>query len=159
MMVARSTHPQVICTGSVVQPRYLIMMGMSVVAVALWHMTSLTPDASFGFFAYARVFLMIGLPFLFIPISTAAYVGLPPQKTDQASSLINVARNIGGSIGVSLSNTVIAQNAQLHQSVLVAQLPRDPFHHLGIGCRYAQVTYPKVAVSQQRPQGVSGYRD
>ncbi|TPJ49807.1 DHA2 family efflux MFS transporter permease subunit [Mesorhizobium sp. B2-7-1] len=105
--------------AGVVQPRYLIMMGMSVVAVALWHMTSLTPDASFGFFAYARIYMMIGLPFLFIPISTAAYVGLPPQKTDQASSLINVARNIGGSIGVSLSNTVIAQNAQLHQSVLV----------------------------------------
>ena len=105
--------------AGVVQPRYLIMMGMAVVAVALWHMTSLTPDASFGFFAYARIYMMIGLPFLFIPISTAAYVGLPPQKTDQASSLINVARNIGGSIGVSLSNTVIAQNAQLHQSVLV----------------------------------------
>ncbi|MBZ9760246.1 DHA2 family efflux MFS transporter permease subunit [Mesorhizobium sp. CA8] len=105
--------------AGIVQPRYLIMLGMSVVAVALWHTTSLTPDASFGFFAYARVYMMIGLPFLFIPISTAAYVGLPPQKTDQASSLINVARNIGGSIGVSLSNTVIAQNAQLHQSVLV----------------------------------------
>lgn len=105
--------------AGMVQPRYLIMLGMSVVAVALWHMTSLTPDASFGFFAYARVFMMIGLPFLFIPISTAAYVGLPPQKTDQASALINVARNLGGSIGVSLSNTVIAQNAQLHQSVLV----------------------------------------
>ncbi|SFO88762.1 MFS transporter, DHA2 family, multidrug resistance protein [Mesorhizobium sp. NFR06] len=105
--------------AGIVQPRYLIMMGMSVVAVALWHMTSLTPDASFSFFAYARIFMMIGLPFLFIPISTAAYVGLAPQKTDQASALINVARNIGGSIGVSLSNTVIAQNAQLHQSVLV----------------------------------------
>ncbi|MBZ9867259.1 DHA2 family efflux MFS transporter permease subunit [Mesorhizobium sp. CA15] len=106
--------------AGIVQPRYLIMLGMSVVAVALWHTTSLTPDASFGFFAYARVYMMIGLPFLFIPISTAAYVGLPPQKTDQASSLINVARNLGGSIGVSLSNTVIAQNAQLHQSVLVS---------------------------------------
>ncbi|TIP06294.1 MAG: DHA2 family efflux MFS transporter permease subunit [Mesorhizobium sp.] len=105
--------------AGVVQPRYLIMLGMSVIAVALWHTTSLTPDASFSFFAYARIYMMIGLPFLFIPISTAAYVGLPPQKTDQASSLINVARNIGGSIGVSLSNTVIAQNAQFHQSVLV----------------------------------------
>ncbi|TIT00338.1 DHA2 family efflux MFS transporter permease subunit [Mesorhizobium sp.] len=102
-----------------VQPKYLIMMGMSVVTIALWHMTSLTPDASFHFFAFARVFLMIGLPFLFIPISTAAYVGLPPQKTNQASALINVARNIGGSIGVSLSNTVIAQQSQLHQSNLV----------------------------------------
>ncbi|UCI09730.1 DHA2 family efflux MFS transporter permease subunit [Mesorhizobium sp. B1-1-8] len=103
-----------------VQPKYLIMLGMSVVAVALWHMTALAPDASFSFFAYARVFLMIGLPFLFIPISTAAYVGLPPRKTNQASALINVARNNGGSIGVSLTNTVIAQNAQVHQSNLVA---------------------------------------
>ncbi|WP_033839041.1 hypothetical protein [Mesorhizobium loti] len=43
-----------------------------------------------------------------------------PQQTNQASALINVARNIGGSIGVSLSNTVIAQNAQLHQANLVS---------------------------------------
>ncbi|TPN23629.1 DHA2 family efflux MFS transporter permease subunit [Mesorhizobium sp. B2-3-3] len=106
--------------AGIVQPKYLIMLGMSVVAVALWHMTSLTPDASFRFFAFARVFLMIGLPFLFIPISTASYVGLRPQQTNQASALINVARNIGGSVGVSLSNTVIAQNAQSHQSNLVA---------------------------------------
>ncbi len=105
--------------AGIVQPKWLIMMGMSVIVLALWHLTSLAPEASFGFFVYARVFLMIGLPFLFIPISTAAYVGLPPQKTNQASSLINVARNIGGSIGVSLSNAVIAQNTQLHQSVLV----------------------------------------
>ncbi|WP_296738846.1 DHA2 family efflux MFS transporter permease subunit [Mesorhizobium sp.] len=106
--------------SGVVQPRYLIMMGMAAVAIALWHMTSLTPDASFSFFAFARIFMMVGLPFLFIPISTAAYVGLPPQKTNQASALINVARNLGGSIGVSLSNTAIAQNAQFHQSVLVS---------------------------------------
>ncbi|TPK69580.1 DHA2 family efflux MFS transporter permease subunit [Mesorhizobium sp. B2-4-19] len=107
--------------AGIVQPKYLIMLGMAVVAVALWHMTSLAPDASFRFFAFARVFMMIGLPFLFIPISTASYVGLRPQQTNQASALINVARNIGGSIGVSLSNTVIAQNAQLHQSNLVSQ--------------------------------------
>jgi DHA2 family multidrug resistance protein len=103
-----------------VQPKYLIIMGMSAVAVALWHLTSLAPDASFSFFAFARIFLMVGLPFLFIPISTAAYLGLPPRKTNQASALINVARNIGGSIGVSLTNTVIAQNAQMHQSMLIA---------------------------------------
>ncbi|MDX8479760.1 DHA2 family efflux MFS transporter permease subunit [Mesorhizobium sp. VK24D] len=103
-----------------VQPKYLIMMGMSVVALALWHMTALAPDATFSFFAFARVFLMVGLPFLFIPITTAAYLGLPPSKTNQASALINVARNIGGSIGVSLTTTVIAQNAQLHQSNLIA---------------------------------------
>lgn len=102
-----------------VQPKYLIMIGMSAVAVGLWHLTSLSPDAGFSYFTYARIFITVGLPFLFIPISTAAYVGLPPQKTNQASALINVARNIGGSVGVSLSNTVVAQNAQLHQTHLI----------------------------------------
>lgn len=79
-----------------------------------------SPQTQLPLLCLARIFLMIGLPFLFIPISTAAYVGLAPQKTNQASALINVARNIGGSIGVSLSNTVIAQNAQLHQANLVS---------------------------------------
>lgn len=46
---------------------------------------------------WLRVFQMIGLPFLFLPITTASYAGLPPDKTGQAAALINVARNIGGS--------------------------------------------------------------
>jgi DHA2 family multidrug resistance protein len=62
---------------------------------------------------------VIALPFLFIPINTVAYSGLPPDKTGQASALINVARNLGGSIGVSLTTTELAQRAQFHQSRLV----------------------------------------
>jgi DHA2 family multidrug resistance protein len=104
--------------SNVIQAKYLIAVGMGVIAVAMWYMTSLPPDASFGFFAWARAFQMIGLPFLFIPINTAAYSGLPPAKTNQASALINVARNLGGSIGISLANTVIAQRSQFHQARL-----------------------------------------
>jgi DHA2 family multidrug resistance protein len=104
--------------SNVIQAKYLIVVGMGVIAVAMWYMTSLPPDASFGFFAWARAFQMIGLPFLFIPINTAAYSGLPPAKTNQASALINVARNLGGSIGISLANTVIAQRSQFHQARL-----------------------------------------
>lgn len=119
--------------SGVAQPKYLIMAGMTAVAIALWHLTSLYPEATFSFFAYARIYLMIGLPFLFIPISTAAYVGLPGEKTNQASSLINVARNIGGSVGVSLSNTVLAQGMQVHQSHLVANtVPSSPAYQQAI---------------------------
>jgi DHA2 family multidrug resistance protein len=100
--------------SNVIQPKYLIALGMAVIAVAMWHMTSLMPGASFGYFAWSRVFQMIGLPFLFIPINTVAYSGLPPAKTNQASALINVARNLGGSIGISLANTVLAQRSQFH---------------------------------------------
>ncbi len=102
-----------------IQPKYLIFAGFISVTIALWHMTSLTPDASFSYFAWARVFQMLGMPFLFVPITSASYEGLRPEETGQASALINVARNLGGSIGVSLANTVLAQRAQFHQARLV----------------------------------------
>ncbi len=61
----------------------------------------------------------MGLPFLFLPVTTASYDGVPPDKTNQASALINVARNIGGSMGVALAQTVLAQRQQFHQSRLI----------------------------------------
>jgi DHA2 family multidrug resistance protein len=105
-----------------VQPKYLIAAGMAMIAFAMWHMTSLNADAGFSFFAWSRVLQMVGLPLLFIPINTAAYADLPPRKTNQASALINVARNLGGSIGISLANTEIAQQSQVHQTYLVAHV-------------------------------------
>jgi MFS transporter, DHA2 family, multidrug resistance protein len=100
------------------QPKYLMTIGMAIVAISLWHMTTLAPDASFSYFSWARVYQTIGLPFLFIPITAASYTGLPPNQTNQASSLINVARNVGGSIGISLATTMLAQRAQFHQERL-----------------------------------------
>jgi MFS transporter, DHA2 family, multidrug resistance protein len=110
-----------------VQPKYLLAAGTLVMALAMWHLTSLTPDASFGYFAWARIYQMIGVPFLFVPITTASYGDLPPDKTNQASALINVARNLGGSIGVSMATTILAQRAQFHQFRLVEHLvPSSP---------------------------------
>ncbi len=105
-----------------VQPKYLIALGMAVIALAMWHMTSLDADVGFGWFSWARIYQMIGLPFLFIPINTAAYADLPPEKTNQASALINVARNLGGSFGISLANTEIAQKAQVNHANLAAHV-------------------------------------
>ncbi len=105
-----------------IQPKYLIGFGLFVIALAMWHMTSLDANVGFGWFAWARVYQMIGLPFLFIPINTAAYADLPPDKTNQASSLINVARNLGGSFGISLANTEIAQQTQVNHANLSAHV-------------------------------------
>jgi MFS transporter, DHA2 family, multidrug resistance protein len=104
------------------QPKYWIALGLAAIALAMWYSTRLVPDASFGFFAMIRVYQMIGLPFLFIPINTIAYDGLPPSKTNQGSALINVARNLGGSVGVSLANTELLQRSQFHQARLVDNL-------------------------------------
>jgi DHA2 family multidrug resistance protein len=102
-----------------VQPKYLLVFGSAVVAASMWHLTGLTGDITYGYAAFSRVFLAIGLPFLFLPVTTASYDGIPPDKTNQASALINVARNLGGSMGVALAQTMLAQRAQFHQSRLI----------------------------------------
>ncbi len=59
---------------------------------------------------------------MFITVTSASYAGLPAEKTAEASALINVARNLGGSVGISIAGTVLARSEQVHQSHLVAHL-------------------------------------
>jgi MFS transporter, DHA2 family, multidrug resistance protein len=92
----------------------------------MYGLTAVYGDLDYSYFAWSRIYIGIGLPLIFIPIMTAAYDGLPPEKTDQASALINVARNVGGSIGISLAQNVLAHRAQFHQSRLVESvIPSD----------------------------------
>jgi MFS transporter, DHA2 family, multidrug resistance protein len=109
------------------QPKYWIAIGMAAIAFSMWYSTNLVPDASFGYFAYIRILQVIGLPFIFIPINTIAYDGLAANKSSEGSALINVARNLGGSIGVSLANTELLRRSQFHQSRLVENtIPSSP---------------------------------
>jgi len=110
-----------------VQPKYLIAAGGLIVAAAMWGLTSLYGDVTFSYFAWSRIYVGVGLPLILIPVLTAAYAAVPPGQTDQASALINAARNIGGSIGISLSTNVLAHRAQFHQSRLAENVsPSDP---------------------------------
>jgi DHA2 family multidrug resistance protein len=59
-----------------------------------------------------------GLGFLFVPINLGAYVGIPPEKGNNVSGLVNFMRNIGSSVGTSLVTTMLARRAQFHQSML-----------------------------------------
>ncbi|NEL42744.1 MAG: multidrug efflux MFS transporter, partial [Xanthomonas perforans] len=64
-----------------VQPKYLIALGAAIVAGAMYDLTRLAPDLNFGFFVWSRVYIGLGLPLIFIPITTASYDGIPPDKT------------------------------------------------------------------------------
>jgi DHA2 family multidrug resistance protein len=105
-----------------IQPRYLMAGALAFIGLAMYHFTNLTPDANFGWFAEARMFQMAALPVLFLTITSFSYVGLPPGASGQAAALINVARNLGGSIGVSAAQTLLAQREQFHQSRLAERL-------------------------------------
>jgi DHA2 family multidrug resistance protein len=102
-----------------VQPKYLIIAGAIIVALSMYDLTNVYGDLGFWFFARSRMLLGVGLPLIFLSITTASYDGIPAEKTDQASALINAARNTGGSIGVSLASNVLAHREQFHQSRLV----------------------------------------
>ena len=101
------------------QPKYLIAAGASIIAFSMYRLTNVYSDLGFWFFAWTRVVTGIGLPLVFIPIMTASFDGIPRGKTDQASALINAARNVGGSVGVSMVSNVLAHRTQFHQSRLV----------------------------------------
>jgi DHA2 family multidrug resistance protein len=98
--------------------RRLLLFGLVVLSFALFHMTRFDTYIDFRTAATARAFQAIGLAFLFVPINTAAYAFLPREKNNAASGLINLSRNIGGSVGISLVTTMLARRTQFHQSVL-----------------------------------------
>jgi len=109
------------------QPKYLIMVGAAFCAISMVQLTNIYGDIDFWFFARTRMVLGIGLPLIFIPMITASYDGIPPNRVDMASALINAARNMGGSIGVSLAANVLAHREQFHQSRLIEHaIPSSP---------------------------------
>ena len=105
-----------------VQPKYLIVVGAVLIALSMYGMTNVYADLGFWFMARSRILLGVGLPLIFVPIMAASYDGIEPSKTDQASALINAARNTGSSIGVSIVSNVLTHRSQFHQSRLVEQV-------------------------------------
>ncbi|MBV9158608.1 MAG: DHA2 family efflux MFS transporter permease subunit [Acidobacteriaceae bacterium] len=98
-----------------VEARWMIGVGLVITAVALIHMTNFDIYMDFKYAVFARCLQAAGLAFLFVPINTAAYAFVPPTKNNAASGLINLARNVGGSLGISLVTTILDRRSQFHQ--------------------------------------------
>ncbi len=110
-----------------VDARFLIGFAFLIQALALWNFSHLDTSMSFQNVAVARMYQSVGIPFLFVPLQSVAYVGLAPTESNQASALMNVSRNLGGTVGIALVETLLAQRSQWHQSRLVEGLnPLNP---------------------------------
>ncbi len=95
-------------------PRWLLLFGLTVLSLSLFHMTNFDLDIDFRTIIVARIFQAVGMAFLFVPINTAAYAFLPRDKNNAASGLMNLARNIGGSVGISFVTTMLDRRTQVH---------------------------------------------
>jgi DHA2 family multidrug resistance protein len=119
-------------TGKV-DSRWLVGFALLVQGIAMWNLSTLDTQMSFGNAAVARMIQSVALPFLFVPITNIAYVGIKPDENNQASALMNVARNLGGTFGISLVQTMLARRGQVHQAQYVESLnPLNPNYANGI---------------------------
>jgi DHA2 family multidrug resistance protein len=103
-------------------PRYLICYGFSMLSASMLVMHTFSLGSSFTYIMWVRVLQASGLAFLFIPINTISYIGVPREQNNDVSGLTNLARNIGGSTGTAFVATMLTRRAQAHESNMIRQL-------------------------------------
>lgn len=110
-----------------VQPRWLVVLGLVAVSGSLWIMGDFSLDMGFSTALKARMVTAFGLAFLFVPINTMAFAFVPRHKINDGTGLLNLARNIGGSVGIAVATTMLARYSQIHQASFARHMtPLNP---------------------------------
>jgi len=107
-----------IATGKIAA-RWLAVFGFAMLVVTFWYAAVITNlQMSFAQASWLRVVQMLPLPFCFISITNAAYVGMPKEQSNQVAGLINFVRNIGGSILIAITNAQVTTRSMWHEQHL-----------------------------------------
>jgi MFS transporter, DHA2 family, multidrug resistance protein len=156
------------------QARYLVAFGWLALSVAMYYSTQrIDLQMSFSAAVWLRIAQVIGLGFLFVPITLAAYIGISPEKNNSVAGIINFMRNMGSSVGTSFVTTSIARRSQFHQARLVEKSgvdnpsflnsANDLTQHLanhGVGKHEAQIqAYARIYQSLQAQAASLAYID
>ena len=107
---------------SKVDNRWLIAGGFAMFGIASLWFGEVNLAISQWSFVWAIILSGFGSGSVFVPLSTTTMAGLPNEEIGNASGLYNLFRNVGGSIGISIVNTIVARHQQLHQNELVHSL-------------------------------------
>ena len=105
-----------------IEARWLVVFGVVIVAASLFHMATFNLDIDFRTAMMARIYQSAGMAFLFVPINVMAFYFIPKEKFNNATGIINLARNIGGSFGIANVVTLLARREQFHQGMLVSHM-------------------------------------
>ncbi len=139
------------------EARWLVVAGLLTLSIGMFQLSHLNLYASFGTLVMVWMVSRAGLGFLFVPINVMAFAFMPREKTNNATGLINVARNIGGSVGISLVTTLQARRAQVHQDILGSNLnPGNPGYQATLDhlSRAFHASGASAAVAMARARGV-----
>jgi DHA2 family multidrug resistance protein len=95
-----------------VDVRALILTGMALTALSLWEMSKFTLDVDFATLVRTGFVQGLGLGFIFVPLSTAAFATLDHRLRSEGTAIFSLFRNLGSSVGISIVITVLSQRAQ-----------------------------------------------
>ena len=103
------------------QARHIIAFGWLCLAIGMYVSTQrIDLTISFVSASWLRIVQVVGIGFLFVPITLAAYIGMPAEKSNAVAGMVNFMRNIGSSVGTSMVTTLLDRRSEYHQSVLVS---------------------------------------
>lgn len=105
-----------------VQARWLVIIGVLITSLSLFHMAQFNLGVDFRSVMLSRVYQSLGMAFLFVPINTMAFYFIPKEKTNNATGIINLARNIGGGVGISFVATMLSRRTQSHLANLTGHV-------------------------------------
>jgi len=113
-------------------PRRLLVVGLVLGSITMFQLSGLNLYAGFWDIFWAQVLQGVALSFLFIPLMALSMSKIQPEKMGNATSIFNLMRNIGGSVGIAIMTTFLARRTQVHQNQLVANVTRGslPTTHL-----------------------------
>jgi DHA2 family multidrug resistance protein len=115
-----------ILTGKI-STRKLVIFGLLLCALTMFDFTGLNLNSGYWDIFWPQVFQGCGFSFLFIPITAASVAHITKQKMGVATSIFNLARNIGGSFGIAIMTTFLARRGQVHVNHLGGNVnPYDP---------------------------------
>jgi DHA2 family multidrug resistance protein len=141
-----------IVTGKLIQPRWLVLMALAGTAYSMSVAASFDLSTPFLSFSLARAVQVVWMPFLFIPLSAIQFTGVPEDKNNDASALINMMRNLGGSVGVSIATTELAWRNQFHHARLAEHV--TPYNGFAPG-----PALQAIAGAVARQAGILSYLD
>ena len=118
--------------------RLSIAAGVMIFAVSMWQHAHFTTQSGFHDFFWPLIFRGIGLGLIFVPLTNLALADLPMSKIPNGTGLFNLMRQLGGSIGIALSATLLQRFTAIHRADLAANVTP-----------YAEATRERIAAITQ----------
>jgi DHA2 family multidrug resistance protein len=107
--------------------RWIIFTGFSIVAVSMWMMTGWAMEMDASNFVIVGLLQGFGMGLTFMPTNVVAFSTLPLSVRTDASSLLYLARSLGGSLGISISVTMLTRNIQISHEELGSRITSSSF--------------------------------